>query len=185
MKFIIGIGNPGKKYANTRHNVGFWLVDMYAKDLSFRESEKLKAQWAKAQADLLLIKPTTFVNLTGQTVQALAKKYSATAKDFLVVSDDVNLMAGKVRLRPKGSSGGHHGLESIIACLGSDEFPRLRIGVGSKDMPKDLSGFVLGEFKSDEKASIQEALSKSLQVSQKWAQNGFLAAQEELARLQN
>src|SRR3989338_4089743 len=139
MKFIIGIGNPGKKYQGTRHNTGFRALDRLE---------------GKIGGDAMLIRPDTFVNNTGEAVSALVKKYDPKAADILVVCDDVNLDFGKLRLRASGSAGGHHGLESVIAALGSEGFARLRIGVRNERMPEDLTGFVLGKFSNEEEKEV-------------------------------
>ena len=171
MKFIVGIGNPGKKYEGTRHNVGFRVLDRLAR---------------KKMQGVLLIKPDTFVNNTGEVVAAVVKKRAASPADFLFVCDDVNLAFGKLRLRDSGSAGGHHGLESVIAVLGSEDFARLRIGVGSEDMPKDdLTDYVLGKFGTEEEKALGGILDKAAAVCESWVNEGFGGATNCLSRLQS
>lgn len=172
MKFIVGIGNPGKKYEGTRHNIGFGVLDA----VSARKNLDRK----------MLLKPDTYVNATGCAVSEVIRKHRLTPSDVLVVCDDVNLQFGKLRLRPSGSAGGHHGLESVIAELGSEEFPRLRIGVGGEHMPKDdLTEFVLGRFTDAEKKALPALLEKTAAVCETWAKDGFDGATNCLSRLQS
>ncbi len=188
VKFIIGIGNPGKKYEHTRHNIGFVSLDALAEHLSgssgWKETPELKAE-THAAGDVFLVKPSTFVNETGQTLKAIEGKYHPDLKDMLVVCDDVNLQFGKLRLRDSGSAGGHHGLESIIASLGSEDFPRLRIGVGVPEMPKDLEGFVLEKFSGEESKKIAGLSEKAVLICESWIKEGFQAAQGRLSQLQS
>ena len=127
-----------------------------------------------------LVKPDTFVNSTGHSLAAMPK-----ADDYLVISDDVNLEFGKLRLRASGSAGGHHGLESVIEVLNSENFPRLRMGVKNESMPKDLTGFVLEEFSGEEEKELDKILQKAAQVCGAWVQEGFPAAEKLLSRLQS
>ena len=146
--------------------------------------EKFKALFAEFDS-LVLVKPKTFVNLSGNSVLAIAKKNNSKPKDFLVICDDVNLAFGKIRLRESGSAGGHHGLESIIASLNSDEFPRLRIGVGNENMPSDLTAFVLEQFSLEEKKELPEIFEKAASVCEAWEKKGFESARDLLSRLQS
>ena len=191
MKFVVGIGNPGKEYEKTRHNVGFQVLDRLGQKLS--DSGK-KFKWerdgrSKAEVKIYkeagLAKPTTFVNLSGEAVAALSKKNQCAPKDLLIVCDDVNLAFGKLRLRDSGSAGGHHGLESIIGCLGSDEFPRLRIGAGSEKMPKDLASFVLEEFSLEEKRKLEKIFEKAVLICETWIKEGFESARDRLSQHQS
>ena len=190
MKFIIGVGNPGKTYVKTRHNVGFNAVHALSARLKadssprWKKREELKAEVCSAE-DALLIKPSTFVNNTSQTVLAIVQKYHPTAKDFLVICDDVNLTFGKLRLRESGSAGGHHGLESIIGALGSEEFSRLRIGVGNDKMPQDLVKFVLEKFSREEEKEINKILEKVVSICESWMKEGSRAALNRLSQLQS
>lgn len=187
MKFIIGIGNPGKKYEKTRHNVGFEVLEGLAGrckvQKSWKESQKLQA-FAAGIPEGLLIKPLTFVNRTGECAARIVEKYTPGLRELLFVCDDVNLDFGKLRLRESGSAGGHHGLESVIAALGSEEFARLRFGVRNAGMPKDLNGFVLEKFDENERAQTAELLERAVSVCESWMKDGFEAAQKRLSQLQ-
>lgn len=154
-RLIIGLGNPGEQYAITRHNVGFMAVDALANELDLRFSKKLfiKALVAEGNVDgqkVILAKPTTYMNHSGQAVKALMKKYRVDIADLIVVYDDVDIELGEVRQRDKGSAGGHNGMKSIIQHLGTQEFPRLRIGVGSAPERMPLDKWVLGKFIKNE-----------------------------------
>lgn len=155
MKLIIGLGNPGGKYEDTRHNVGFSYLDCLAKKHFIRmkklECRALTGVGRISGQEVLLAKPQTFMNLSGESVYALCKKYHCTPKDVIVLYDDISLELGRLRIRKKGSAGGHNGIKSIIYQLESDEFPRLKIGVGApphKEM--DLADFVLSTFSGEE-----------------------------------
>jgi PTH1 family peptidyl-tRNA hydrolase len=173
VKFIVGIGNPGQKYSRTRHNVGFMAVDAAKKALKVNAKE------------LSLVKPSTFVNNTGEAVKALSERGEFKHQDLLVICDDVNLPFGKMRFRASGSAGGHHGLESVIEALGSKDFPRLRIGVGNESMPKDLAGFVLERFSAQEEKELKAILEKAVLVCDSWVKEGFSAALDRLSQLQS
>ena len=168
MKFVVGIGNPGREYDGTRHNIGFAVLDALG-----------SVNGAK------LVKPLTFVNRTGEEVLRLVQKNGAVAGDLLFVCDDVNLDFGKLRLRETGSAGGHHGLESVIEALGVEDFSRLRFGVRTEDMPKDLTDFVLGKFSKEEEKRLKEMIARAAQVCRAWVEKGFEAARLELSQLQS
>jgi PTH1 family peptidyl-tRNA hydrolase len=177
VKLIVGLGNPGRNYAGTRHNVGFDVVDLLA--------ERFKADWQSAPrgiealtardraADTLLVKPLTFMNLSGPAVVGLAQFYKSDLPDLFVVVDDVNLELGRLRARAAGSAGGHNGLKSIIGALGSDAFARMRIGVGGGEPRRDLSGHVLGRFAPDERPVIVEAVSRSADAAELFIAEGI------------
>lgn len=168
IKLIVGLGNPGSDYANTRHNVGFALLDLFAQrhGIEFKEKKKLKGDLAQAHLfgkTLYLLKPSTYMNLSGEAVQKTAHMYRIAPEEVLVVTDDVNLPIGEMRLKEKGSSGGHNGLKSIASHLGGENYPRLRIGVSA---PKggELASFVLGRFKSDELEALEETFETACTV---------------------
>jgi PTH1 family peptidyl-tRNA hydrolase len=165
LKFIVGIGNPGREYEKTRHNVGFRVVDALKKN-----------DFKKAR----LLKPSTFVNRTGLAVLELKDRHRIAPEDVLVVCDDVYLPLGTLRLRAKGSAGGHNGLKSVIESLGTEEFPRLRVGVGKEKLPKDLAGFVLEPFSKEEETVLKEVLKKAVLACEDWATLGFQDAQNRL-----
>ena len=136
---VVGLGNPGSKYWNTRHNVGYAALDALAKDLGVTV-DRVKFQGLTGQASLngkklILLNPTTYMNLSGQSVQAAAKFYKVPPEHILVLSDDISLDPGRLRVRKSGSAGGHNGLKSIISSIGSQDFPRVKIGVGAKPHP--------------------------------------------------
>ena len=191
MKFIVGIGNAEPKYDGTRHNVGFGALDGLIGTLELESQKRLRSS-KKFQAEIftadaaLLIKPLTFVNRTGDCVSAVLREYRASAPDFLFLCDDVNLSFGKLRLRDSGSAGGHHGLESVIEAFGSEDFSRLRIGVGGEMMPKDdLTDYVLGKFDSAEKQLIGGILGKVVSICKTWMNEGFEPAMNRLSQLQS
>lgn len=169
MKCIVGIGNPGREYQKTRHNVGFRVIDALKKSATALKKEKV-----------LLVKPSTYVNRTGEAVSQLFAKYKVAIPNILVVCDDVNLDFGKIRLRAKGSAGGHKGLLSVISAFGNEEFARLRIGVRTERMPKDLASFVLEPFSKIEEAALKNILEKAVAVCETWANEGIDAAQNVL-----
>lgn len=189
MKVIVGIGNPGQEYDQSRHNVGFAAVDCLHEALrddfgKWKGQAHLKSLIAESlRGDRMLVKPQTFVNLTGQAIAALTAKHGVSPKDLLIVCDDVNLEFGKLRLRSLGSAGGHHGLESIIEVLKSEDFPRLRIGVGQSAMPRDLAPFVLGRFDPDERKRVPGLLDQAVLVCRAWADDGYKAAVSKLSQV--
>ena len=177
MKLIVGLGNPGRRYDGTRHNVGFDVVNLLATrngaewESGPRGVEALLARWR--EGDAVLAKPLTFMNLSGSAVQGLLQFYKIVPADLLVVLDDVNLELGRLRTRARGSAGGHNGLRSIIGSLGSEEFARLRIGVGRGDDRRDLADHVLARFDADERASIVEAVSRSADAAELFVAEGI------------
>lgn len=167
MKVIVGLGNPGPKYAGTRHNVGFEVVDYLAGAPGvgpFRS--KFEAQVAEAREGseiVLYVKPETYMNLSGQAVRAVLDFYKVPTADLLVVCDDFNLPLGKLRVRANGSAGGQNGLKSIQQMLGTDAYPRLRIGVGSPN-PGEAVDHVLGKWRPAEKAAVEAAVARAGQA---------------------
>jgi peptidyl-tRNA hydrolase, PTH1 family len=174
MKVVVGLGNPGKQYAGTRHNVGFAVVDALAAGRPFRgRFQGLVAELTDAGLALLLVKPETFMNLSGQTVRQVVDFYKVAASDLLVVCDDFALPLGKLRVRAKGTHGGHNGLRSIQEHLGTAEYARLRVGVGG---PKDDAiDHVLGRFRSGERPVIADAVLEATQAVMVWAHRGVAA----------
>ena len=177
MKLVVGLGNPGRRYAGTRHNVGFDVLDVLA--------GRFSADWESAPrgveglvardraADTLLAKPVTFMNLSGPAVVGLVQFYKIELPDLFVIVDDVNLELGRLRARAAGSAGGHNGLKSIIGALGSDAFARMRIGVGGGDPRRDLSGHVLGRFAPVERTIIAEAVSRCADAAELFVAEGI------------
>ena len=165
MKLIAGLGNIGDKYVFTRHNAGFMLLDSIAlnSNLSFRENSRLKCLIATLKTgneDYILIKPTTFMNLSGEAVRAVSDYYKIKPEDILVVFDDLSLELGKIRFRPNGSDGGHNGIKSVIQCMGTKEIARLKIGIGPQpSIPSEV--FVLQNFSKEELELLKTTLSKA------------------------
>lgn len=160
-RLIVGLGNPGPKYENTRHNVGFRVVDALADRLgvSFREKHNALVGWARdGDQKIGLAKPLTLMNRSGDAVAPLCEYNNLTPADLIVVMDDLNLDVGTIRLRPKGSSGGHNGLKHIARCLDTTRFPRLRIGIGSEFGPGGQSDYVLSPFTAAQQSEIEDAL---------------------------
>ena len=160
---IAGLGNPGPEYEKTRHNTGFMSLDLLAARLQVKVSkERFKALTAQADFDgqrLLLMKPLTFMNASGIAIEAAAHFYKIPPERVLVLFDDISLPVGRLRIRKNGSAGGHNGLKSIISCLGSDQFPRVKIGVGAKPHPDyDLADWVLSSFSKAEQPELDRAL---------------------------
>ena len=176
MKLVAGLGNPGERYRATRHNVGFAVVDglVARQGLAFETgtADALETKWRVAGDVVLLVKPLTFMNVSGEAVAALCRYYRIGAPDILIVCDDVNLPLGRLRIRANGSEGGHNGLRSIAEHLGTIEYARLRIGVGRGDARRDLSDHVLARFASDEQTAIDAAVGRSLDAVEMWVERG-------------
>ena len=163
---VVGLGNPGDKYENTRHNAGFLVVDELARRGSFAvQKVKHKALTNTAVIGgqgVLAMKPTTYMNLSGEAVGDAARFYKIPADHVLVISDDTDLPVGKLRIRKNGSAGGHNGLKSIIQHLGTDQFPRLKVGVGGKPHPDyDMADWVLGKLQGEDKKTMDAAVKRA------------------------
>jgi peptidyl-tRNA hydrolase, PTH1 family len=184
MKLIVGLGNPGREYRDTRHNVGFVVADEIARrhNLTFAmaPSQIPDAMIAKKfGADgLLVAKPLTFMNNSGEAVAALARYYDISIDDLLVVVDEVALPFGRLRARARGSAGGHNGLKSVIARLGTTEFARLRLGVGRGDARRDLADHVLSKFEADEQSALGEFITRAADAAE-------MFAAEDIAKVMN
>jgi peptidyl-tRNA hydrolase, PTH1 family len=164
MKLVVGLGNPGRKYAGTRHNVGFEVVDALAErhrlDWEGAPAEAVMARWRSAGA--FLAKPLTFMNLSGFAVRDLLHYFKVDVADLLVVVDEVQLDLGRLRTRANGSAGGHNGLKSLIEQLGTDRFARMRIGVGRGDARRDLADHVLATFDKDERPVVADTITRAV-----------------------
>jgi PTH1 family peptidyl-tRNA hydrolase len=180
MKLIVGLGNPGREYRETRHNVGFMVVDEIAR--------RHQLQWSAAPSQVpdafvakrfggqpvLLAKPLTFMNRSGDVVAALSRYYDVVPGDLLVVVDEVALPFTRLRARPSGSAGGHNGLKSVIERLGTMEFPRLRLGVGRGDARRDLADHVLSTFERGERAELESFIARAADAAEMFAAEGIV-----------
>jgi PTH1 family peptidyl-tRNA hydrolase len=159
---VVGLGNPGERYRRTRHNVGFLVVDELASRAGAvrgrEEADAWVAQARLAGQDVLLAKPLTFMNRSGSSVERLLGPYEARPEDVLVVVDDVALELGHLRVRERGSHGGHNGLRSLIEWLGTEEYPRVRVGIRKGEPPADLADFVLSDFPQEDVLVVQETI---------------------------
>jgi PTH1 family peptidyl-tRNA hydrolase len=179
MKLIVGLGNPGREYRETRHNVGFMVVDEIARrhnlTLAMAPSQIPDAMIAKKFGDdaLLMAKPLTFMNNSGEAVAALARYYDVPVGELLIVVDEVALPFGRLRARARGSAGGHNGLKSVIARLGTTEFSRLRLGVGRGDTRRDLADHVLARFEADEQSVVGEFIARAADAAEMFAAEGI------------
>jgi PTH1 family peptidyl-tRNA hydrolase len=175
MKLIVGLGNPGRKYAGTRHNVGFEILDTIAGrhglEWETGPTDALITRWRAAQT--LLAKPLTFMNLSGHAVGDLLRFFKLDFIDLLVVVDDANLELGRLRARSSGSAGGHNGLKSLIAQFGTSEFARLRVGVGRGDGRKDLANHVLARFEPEEMQIVADAVARSADAAELFVAEGI------------
>ena len=174
---VVGLGNPGSQYDNTRHNAGFLVADELARRGGFAiQRVRFKALTAAAQVGgqgVLMMKPTTYMNLSGEAVGDAVRFYKLTPDRVLVISDDVDLPLGKLRLRAGGSAGGHNGLKSIIRHLGDDRFPRLKVGVGSKPHPDyDLADWVLGKLQGEDKKVMDETVRRAADAVECFLKDG-------------
>lgn len=180
MKLIAGLGNPGARYARTRHNLGFDVLDSLAQRLGCafdREKHQgLIAETMEAGEKVMLVKPQTFMNLSGDCVAALARNKIFDPADILVVVDDINLPLGRVRLRMDGSAGGHNGLKSLIERLGTKDFHRLRLGVGDERKSAKLADHVLSKFHPDEFETVTEMSKRAEDAILLWIKEGGTAA---------
>ncbi len=166
IKLIVGLGNPGTKYAGTRHNIGFDAItaisDRFNIRLGTKEMKGITGKGIMGGCKVLLVQPQTFMNNSGECVRALMDFYKITAKDLIVLYDDVALAPGKLRVRGKGSAGGHNGIKSIISHIGTDIFERVRIGVGEKPEGWDLADHVLARFPKETEADMRDALGRTV-----------------------
>ena len=185
MKLVVGLGNPGSEYAATRHNLGFMLIDKIADDAQVtvgrRECSALVGRAEIESVPVKLAKPQTYMNLSGQAVSCLIAKHpgESVASQLIVISDDLALPLGTIRIRERGSAGGHNGLKSIIAVLGTNEFVRLRIGIQPDHPITDSKKFVLDPFARNERAVVNQVLDRSAQAIRTILRDGVLKAMSE------
>lgn len=192
MRILLGIGNPGLRYTATRHNIGWAVFEA----LLGRQSGRGLAQWTESDglflsyeirspdAEFVLIKPLTFVNLSGVAALKALQQYRVSSEDMLVIIDDVHLSPGDIRLRKGGSSGGHNGMASIIETLGTSAVPRLRVGIGAPPPNITLTDYVLSPFTPEELPAIDNAVSRSAQVAEAFGCGGYAEAGTVMSRLQ-
>ena len=179
VKAIVGLGNPGKKYEETRHNIGFLVVDRLLKHLNVRVPFRggigpfQVVQFSFGSCEIAVVKPAVFMNESGRALASALQQFSLFSQDCLVVADDVNLPLGKIRFRAKGSAGGHRGLESIIYSIGTMEFPRLRVGIGTVNLSgQDISNYVLGPFSDAERKVILGQIEQAAEACLEWVKTG-------------
>jgi len=186
MKLIVGLGNPGRQYEGTRHNVGFEAVDLLAARhaltwaASPRGIDALSCKWNMGGA--IVAKPLTFMNLSGSAIVGLLQFYKIEVADLLVIVDEVQLEAGRIRLRSSGSAGGHNGLKSIIQSLGTEDFARLRIGVGRGDAQRDLADHVLSRVEPAEQPVVAEAIGRAADAADQFVEDDILSAMNRFNR---
>lgn len=168
-KLIVGLGNPGKQYADTRHNVGFMVVDNLARELGLTYKRRFMSGADTAEsADLVLVKPYTYMNRSGDAVLKVKNKFSVAAGDIMIVYDDINLAFGNIRLRKQGTAGGHNGVSSVIQRLATADFPRIRYGIGSPDVKEELKDYVLGRFSQPEMQRLAEDIGSMTYILMQW-----------------
>lgn len=181
MYIIAGLGNPGKQYDMTRHNIGFHTIDYMADKLNVKVKKlKFKALYGECEIageKTLLIKPQTYMNLSGESIAGFAQFYKINPSNIIIINDDISLETGRIRVRPRGSAGGHNGLKSIIYMLESDEFPRVKMGVGApKNENYDLADFVLGHFTKEEILIMEKAIIKASDAAEEIIRAGVSSA---------
>ncbi len=169
LKIIIGLGNPGHEYERTRHNAGFMVVDALAKSIgiTWKHEPKLRSMIAEGVIDgekIILVKPTTFMNNSGESVRAVVDYWKLHASSMIVVSDDIDLPFGQIRFRLEGGAGGHNGLKSLIQYLGTQQFPRLKVGVGAPPEHIPLENFVLQKLAGGEHTTIDKAVARAVEI---------------------
>ncbi len=178
MKLIVGLGNPGKRYRWTRHNLGFLVVEEFAKKnkIILKEGSRFKAIIGEKRflnEDIFLIMPYTYMNLSGLSTEKILKELNINLKDMLVVCDDINLPFGVLRMRARGSSGGHKGLLSIIESIQTQDFPRMRVGVLNRQDIKDLPGYLLANFTKVEIKKLKGIIKRAVDACESWIKNGI------------
>lgn len=167
MKLIVGLGNPGREYVNTRHNAGFFVIEKLAYTLGADISEKkYKGLYTKVRIEderAILLEPQTYMNRSGESVRAFMDYFKIEPSDVYVIYDDINLEPGNLRIRLKGSAGGHNGIKSLIEHMGTSDFPRIKIGVGEKPQKMDLADYVLGRFSEGDRKLLEEAADNAIE----------------------
>jgi peptidyl-tRNA hydrolase, PTH1 family len=179
VKVIVGLGNPGKEYEKTKHNVGFWAIDQLAADWNISLNEgKFKGLLGEGRVGsekVILVKPLTYMNLSGECVGPLLHFYKADpVDDLLVIFDDMDIPCGKIRLRTKGSSGGHNGMKSLISHLGTDEFKRIKVGIDRPQPGRKVVDHVLSTFNPENLTSVEDAVKRAAEAAKAWTEISFL-----------
>ncbi|WP_338471276.1 aminoacyl-tRNA hydrolase [Niallia sp. XMNu-256] len=178
MKLIVGLGNPGKQYEHTRHNIGFEVIDALSERMQIPlDQAKFKGIYGFRVIDgekVFLLKPLTYMNLSGESIVALMNYYQINEEDLVVIYDDLDLPVGKIRLRQKGSAGGHNGIKSIISHLGINEFNRIRVGINRPSNGMSIVDYVLGRFSKEETEEVKIAVDKSAEACEDWIKKPFL-----------
>ncbi|WHY94825.1 aminoacyl-tRNA hydrolase [Neobacillus cucumis] len=178
MKIMVGLGNPGKQYEHTRHNVGFDVIDELSRRFNIPlDQSKLKGLYGigfyKGEK-VLLLKPLTYMNLSGESIRAVMDYYDIDLEDLLVIYDDLDLPVGKIRLRQKGSAGGHNGIKSTVSHLGTQQFNRIRIGIDRPQNGMSVPDYVLGKFHKEEQSQVQDVIQKSADACEAWLERPFI-----------
>lgn len=180
MHCIVGLGNPGREYGNTRHNIGFWVVDALAEaygiSVQRRRFRSLFGKGVLAGHQVLLVKPQIFMNNSGQPVDLVARFYELEPSRLLIIYDDIALELGKLRLRPRGSAGGHKGMQNIMDCLGTDQIPRLRLGISAPPPRQDARHYVLSPFKPAEEKIAEEMVAEAVRCVRMVLDDGLEAS---------
>jgi len=176
VKFVVGLGNPGREYLDTRHNLGWWVVDELAAVLGAGEESERWLGLVVRAGEVTLLKPLTYMNDSGHAVARLVADTQAAPEDVLVVVDDLSLELGTLRIRTGGSSGTHHGLESVIECIGTDAFPRLRLGIGPCAEGQEWRDFVLSPFDEGELPVVEQLVARAVEAVRCWLAEGAAAA---------
>lgn len=176
MRAVLGIGNPGKRYQNTKHNIGFILLDYLADEYKIKFAASgydfYYTEGIIEQSEFVLVKPATYVNQSGVAAADLLKKYSLNSKDILVVHDDLNLELGQIKIKQSGGDGGHNGIVSIIYHLATDQFPRLRFGIGRKFQQGEMADYVLSKFSNDDFAYIEPSIKLTGKLIEEFIKGG-------------
>lgn len=180
---IIGLGNPGKQYEKTRHNIGFQVVDELADRLGATSMQsKFNGMYTvihRPEGKVMLVKPLTYMNLSGECVRPLMDYYDVDVEDIVVLYDDLDFPPGELKLRQKGSAGGHNGMKSLIQHLGTDQFKRVRLGIGRPTNGMKIVDYVLADFSKEETPDIQDMVAKSADACVEWLQTSFLEVMNE------
>lgn len=189
MFVIVGLGNPGKAYTNTRHNVGFDTIDLLADRNNIKINKiKFKSVYGEGFINgekILLVKPQTYMNNSGETVRDIVNFYKIEPSNVIVIVDDIDIEFGSVRIKKKGSAGSHNGLKSIIYLLGREDFPRIKIGIGKRKENQDLAEFVLSRFSKDERKVIEESILSSAEAVEVMLKSGIDTAMNEFNKKTN